>query len=107
MKPTASPVASASGTLASGASVVENRISETIGASAAPKKAVLRCDAHRLAAKAGVEGDARDDRPDVEQVLAEQAEAEHEEQAGDGRAGHLRPGAPIDERRGERRAARR
>ena len=43
MKPTASPVTSASGTLTIGVRSVENRISEKIGASAPPKNAVLRC----------------------------------------------------------------
>ena len=52
-----------------------------------------------LAAEARVERNARDDRPDIEKVLAEQAEAEHEKESRDGRARHLRAGAPVDERR--------
>jgi hypothetical protein len=42
MKPTASPVARASGTLTIGVRSVENRNSEKIGASAPSKNAVLR-----------------------------------------------------------------
>ena len=51
-----------------------------------------------LAAEPRVERNARDDRPDIEKVLAEQAEAEHEKESRDGRARHFRAGAPIDER---------
>ena len=52
-----------------------------------------------LAAEPRVERNARDDRPDIEKVLAEQAEAEHEKESRDGRARHLRPCAPVDEGR--------
>jgi hypothetical protein len=59
-----------------------------------------------LAAEARVERDARDDRPDIEKVLAEQAEAEHEKESRDRRARHLRAGAPIDEHPGKRQQPR-
>ena len=55
-----------------------------------------------LAAEPRVERNARDDRPDIEKVLAEQAKAEHEKESRDGRARHLRAGAPVDERPGKR-----
>ena len=85
--------------------MVLNRISENTGASAAPKNAVLRWARERLAAEPRVEPDAGDDRPDVEQILAEQPEPEDEEQAGDRRAGHLRLRAVIDEARAQRQKA--
>ena len=98
-------VTTASGSLTSSASVVLNRISEKTGASAAPKNAVLTCGRERLAPEPRVQPDAEDDRPDVEQVLAEQAEAEHEEQARDGGAGDLRLRDAIDEARAQRQQA--
>ncbi len=58
--------------------------------------------AERFAAEPCVERDAGDDRPDVEQVLAEEPKAQHQEETGDRRARHRRTGAPVDERRRER-----
>ena len=105
MKPTPSPVTSASGTLTIGVRSVENRISEKIGASAPPKNAVLMMRTERLAAEASVERDACDDRPDIEKVLAEQAEAQHEKESRDRCARHLRARAPVDKRPGKRQQA--
>ena len=56
-----------------------------------------------LAAEPRVERNARDGRPDIEKVLAEQPEAEHQKESRDGRARHLRAGAPIDEGPGKRK----
>jgi hypothetical protein len=51
-----------------------------------------------LAAEARVKRNAREDRPDIENVFAEQAEAEHKKKSGDRRARHLRARPPINER---------
>jgi hypothetical protein len=59
----------------------------------------------RLAAEAGVEVDAEHDRPDVQQALAEQSEAEDQEQTGDRRAADGRPAAVVHQRRAQREQA--
>ncbi len=55
----------------------------------------------RLAPESRVQEDAEDDRPDVEQVLAEQAEPQHQEQAGDRRAGDLGRRDAVDQAGGQ------
>ena len=48
-----------------------------MGASATPKNAVLMCR-ERLPPETGIEPDADDYRPDIQQILAEQGETQHE-----------------------------
>src|SRR5271157_6247467 len=82
--PIATLVVTASGTLSVGGIDVLNRISERTGARAVPKKKCcvdMRCEG--LSAESRVSVNAENDGPDVDEVLAEEAESQNQEQTGD------------------------
>ena len=96
MKPMPRLVARLKGRVAASGSKLLNRISEKIGAKAAPKKAVLIWAAKGSPRITRVEPDTGRDGPGVEKVLAEKSEAEGQAQASDGGAGHLGAAASVD-----------
>ena len=97
MNPMSSPVATPSGSPISSGSAELNMISETTGERAIAEKGGVDVGSEGLPLETRIQGNAEDDEPDVEKVLAEEAEAEHQEKGGHRGPGHLGPGEVVDQ----------